>query len=265
MNRFILIFLFYMFIGSAFADSKCFIIGENSSVIEQKGDCSVHHSPCSTFKIAISLMGFDDGILQDATHPEWPFKVGYPDWRASWKRPHNPASWIRDSCVWYSQLITQQLGMEKFKNYVTRFHYGNEDVSGDKGQSNGLTHSWLSSSLQISGLEQFDFLQKLISSKLPVSGRALDFTKEVLFVEDLPDGWKLYGKTGGGYLQNVDGTRDLKKQLGWFVGWMEKGSRRIVFVDYIEDKMDADFSAARKAKDAVRDKLLGLIRSNKKA
>jgi len=29
-------------------------------------------TPCSTFKIALSLMGFDAGILQDEEHPQWP-------------------------------------------------------------------------------------------------------------------------------------------------------------------------------------------------
>lgn len=77
-----------------------------------------------------------------------------------WKYPHNPYTWMRDSCVWYSQVLTQQLGMKRFKEYVDAFHYGNEDVSGDKGQNNGLTHAWLSSSLAISPTEQMQFLQK---------------------------------------------------------------------------------------------------------
>jgi beta-lactamase class D len=29
-------------------------------------------------------------------------------------------------------------------------------------------------------------------------------TKNILYVEDLPDGWKLYGKTGSGWLLNKE-------------------------------------------------------------
>ncbi|WP_198430612.1 penicillin-binding transpeptidase domain-containing protein [Roseobacter sp. TSBP12] len=46
-----------------------------------EGLCDKRISPASTFKIAISLMGFDSGILTGSERPEWPFKVGYLDWR----------------------------------------------------------------------------------------------------------------------------------------------------------------------------------------
>jgi beta-lactamase class D len=36
------------------------------------------------------------------------------------------------------------------------------------------------------------------------------------------NGWKLYGKTGGGTGCNR-----------WFIGWVEKGNEKIVFVQYI--------------------------------
>ena len=61
-------------------------------------------SPCSIFKIAISLMGFDSGILLDDTHPTCDFKPGYVDCLERWKQPHNPKMWLANSCVWYSQM-----------------------------------------------------------------------------------------------------------------------------------------------------------------
>lgn len=136
------------------AQASCFLAKENNKVVQQEGDCKKRYAPCSTFKIALSLMGYDSGVLIDANHPEWEFKEGYVDWFDQWKRSYTPAFWIKNSCVWFSQVLTKKLGMLKFKTYVKKFIYGNQDVSGDKGKNNGLTNSWLSSSLEISPEEQ---------------------------------------------------------------------------------------------------------------
>lgn len=61
---------------------------------------------------------------------------------------------------------------------------GNQDTSGDKGKNNGLTHSWLSSSLEISPEEQIDFLQKLLDNKLPVSLKSHEMTKKHPFYRE---------------------------------------------------------------------------------
>jgi beta-lactamase class D len=114
-------------------------------------------------------MGYNEGILIDETHPELPFKEGYVDYVESWKRPQTPTSWIKNSCVWYSQITTQKLGIKKFSDFLQKFNYGNHNTSGDVGENNGLTESWLGSSLQISPQEQVTFLQKLLDNKLPVS------------------------------------------------------------------------------------------------
>ncbi len=96
-------------------------------------------TPASTFKIAISLMGYDSGFLKDEHAPALPFRQGYPDWNPSWKTTTDPTSWIRNSVVWYSQQVTRSLGAVRFRRYATAFHYGNEDVSGDPGRHDGLT------------------------------------------------------------------------------------------------------------------------------
>ncbi len=48
-------------------------------------------SPCSTFKITLSLMGYDAGILKDEKTPIWDFQEGYDDWLESWKAPQTPS------------------------------------------------------------------------------------------------------------------------------------------------------------------------------
>ena len=233
------------------AKANCFLAVENNRVLKKEGVCTERYSPCSTFKIAISLIGYDSGILIDEKGPTWDYKEGYPDWLDKWKQPHNPSLWIKNSCVWYSQIITQKIGMKKFKEYVEEFNYGNKDVSGDKDKDNGLTNSWLSSSLQISPKEQILFLQKLIENKLLVSDKAHKITKRILFVEDLFNGGRLYGKTGAGSKSRIT--------FAWFIGWIEKDNRTVVFANYLEDKNKESFELSANAKKTAKEKLIQLI------
>ncbi len=257
------IFLFLgillLFVAPAKAEKRCFLAKENNKVINQEGDCTSRHSPCSTFKIVLSLMGYDAGILEDETHPQWLFKKGYPAYFEKWKEPHNPSLWMKNSCLWYSQVLTQKLGIENFTDYVVKFNYGNQDVSGDKGKNNGLTNSWLSSSLEISPEEQLVFLQKLLDNKLPVSLKAHEMTRNIMFIEELPHGWKLYWKTASGLLLSRDRTEKLYIKHGWFVGWIQKNSRIIVFATHITDDKHQDTYAGPRAKANTKEKLLKLI------
>jgi beta-lactamase class D OXA-29 len=241
------------------AETQCFLAKENNQIIKQEGrDCKTRYAPESTFKVALSLMGYDAGILNDEVHPEWPFKKGYDDFINVWKSPHNPHSWMRDSCVWYSQVLTQKLGLNKFKEYVVTFNYGNQDVSGDKGKNNGLTHAWLSSSLNISPVEQVAFLQKMVDGQLPVSQKSIAMTKKIMFVQELPGGWTLYGKTGNGKQLDSNGLK-TELQHGWFLGWIEKNGRMIIFANHITDEKKQDIFASFRVRNETLIKLWYLI------
>ena len=165
----LLVALFLLVSSDALAETNCFVAKEGDKVLQSEGDCKTRHAPCSTFKIPLALIGFDSGILIDETHPEWPFKEGYIDTLEVWKQPHNPTTFMKNSCIWYSRIITEKLGAKSFKDYVSKLKYGNQDISGDKGKNNSLTHSWLSSSLKISGNEQIALIEKFLTDKLPVS------------------------------------------------------------------------------------------------
>jgi len=238
------------------AETKCFLVKENSTMRCHDGEATKRHSPCSTFKIAISLMGYNEGILIDEKHPKVDYEEKYgPCFLEVWKQPQDPVSWIKNSCVWYSQWITPQLGEKKFADYVQKFHYGNEDVAGDPGKNNGLTHCWLVSSLKISPQEQLEFLEKLTTFQLPVSRRAQEMTQKILYMEKLPHDWKLYGKTGSGYQLKPDGSLNEDRKTGWFVGWAEKGNRKILFVHYIEDQEKIAAYSGPRAKEEAKEKL----------
>jgi beta-lactamase class D len=60
----------------------------------------------------------------------------------------------------------------------------------------------------------------MIRAQLPISRRATQITRAILFKETLPEGWKLFGKTGW---SGSDITKDGKTlEHSWFIGWIEK-------------------------------------------
>jgi beta-lactamase class D len=125
--------------------------------------------------------------------------------------------------------------------------------------NDGLTQAWLSSSLRISPLEQAAFLEKVATRQLPVSPRAYEMTGRLLYVRELPNGWAVRGKTGTGFQMNDDGTTDLSRQVGWFVGWAAKGKRTIVFVYAVGDEQAQPTRAGLRARDTFLDQLPGLL------
>lgn len=224
--------------------------------IQEEGPhCDDRIAPCSTFKIPLSLIGFDAGILIDESSPQWPYRE-CDDWSLPIHRqPHTPALWMRNSCVWYSQELTTRLGMEQFQHYVELFDYGNKDLSGDRDKKNGLTHAWLDTSLKISPREQIFFLEKLVRQSLPVSAHSIGMTKQILFLEEM-NGWKLYGKTGSGHRLNADGTINRDLQNGWFIGWLEKDDRVVLFVFNLRDDEKVEGYGGPRAKEKTRALLL---------
>ena len=223
------------------------------SVLMQEGDCAQQVTPASTFKIAISLMGFDAGILQDAHTPAWPFRPAYPDWGgAAWRQSTDAARWMKYSVFWFSQQVTQRLGQARFQQYTRAFRYGNQDVSGGAGRHDGIRGAWVMSSLRISPLEQVAFLRQLVNRQLPVSARAFDMTHRITLVAPSLGGWEIHGKTGTGS-PGSDGRYDAAHAYGWFVGWATRGGRTLVFARLTQDEAPTQPNAGLRA----RDDLLG--------
>ena len=163
-------------------------------------------------------MGYDSAILKDKETPTWNFQEGYLDYIESWKAPQNPQSWMKNSCIWYSQVLAVKLGMEKVQSYLHLLGYGNQDMSGGLMNDDGA--AWISSSLKISTKEQVSLIQKMVRKELPISSCAIQMTKSLLFIEELAEGWKLFGKTGYG---------NKFLEIGWFIGWIEKDEHFFVF------------------------------------
>jgi len=206
---------------------------ESGQTLVHEGPCADRHSPCSSFKFAIAVMGFDAGILTGPHDPVIKYRpeFGTANDPASVQKDVDPAIWLRDSIVWYSQQITKRLGQARFESYVRQFNYGNEDVSGTPGED-GLTHAWLMNSLAISADEQSSFLSNFLNRRLGVSAGAYRLTRESLPSYAGEDGWTVHGKSGSGWLRNKAGQIDKSRPQGWFMGWGERGGRTVQFVRF---------------------------------
>ena len=259
LKYFIITILLIIFnLSQAYAQGNCFVAKEEGKIIKEIGDCRTRHSPCSTFKVTLALMGFDSGVLKTTDSPEVPFtsEIEKGDFASYYNpkkypvmlfypRNHTPESWMKYSVIWYSQYITKQLGMEKIREYVNKFNYGNMDLSGIKGNHDGLV--WIYSSLQISGLEQVDFIEKLVNKQLPVSKVAHENTINIIKLETIYDSWQLYGKTGGG-MDN-----------GWFIGFIDNGKRKIAFAQYVEQPKGTLLASGRVAKEVTKENLISVV------
>ncbi|MRX09219.1 class D beta-lactamase [Pseudoduganella sp. FT25W] len=221
--------------------------------LRHDGQCDARATPASTFNIVVSLMGYDSGHLIDEHTPLLPYKPTYASWNSEWRADTDPTSWIKYSNVWYAQQVTTKLGDARFQHYIDSFGYGNRDVSGDAGKHNGLTQSWIGSSLAISPDEQVDFLRKIVNRQLPVSVHAYEMTARILNPQTLDNGWTISGKTGTASPVLADGRDDNTRQYGWYVGWATKGARTIVFARMVLDHRQETYAGLRTRQAFLRD------------
>lgn len=217
----------------------CFLLVDAETGQIQKSlnemNCNEQLSPCSTFKIPLAIMGFESGVLKDKdTTYKWD---GVKRMLDVWNQDTDATAWMKNSTVWYSQVMTPKIGATKIKSYLRKFEYGNQNFTG------GLKNAWLTPmspkdnpknfSLKISAIEQIDFMKKFVRNKLPAKQRSTDLTKELIFLETTPQGYTFSGKTGSGF---TDGTRT--RRIGWFIGSLKTADREYVFATNFKDTED---------------------------
>jgi len=240
---------------------SCMLVinADSGAVLHRDGTCDQRFTPASTFKLPLALIGYDSGILVDAQTPRWDYK---PEFKRSEReqKTTDPVIWEKESIVWYSQEITRRLGAEKFSGYVEDFNYGSKDTSGDPGKTNGLTQSWLSSSLQISPEEQVGFLRRALRGELPVAAAAVTKMIEIVPHFEAADGWDVQGKTGLGSLRNKDGSLAENRPVAWFVGWAVKDQRRVIFAHLTVGVEKSAGAPSIEARQALLAALPGLVK-----
>lgn len=168
-------------------------------------------TPESTFKVPNSLIGLETGAVRDEYEVKrWDGVIREFE---SWNRDHTLASAIREYAIWFYQDMARDIGVTNMEKFVNQIGYGNRDISG------GIDEFWLDSTLEISAIEQVDFLEGLVEENLPFTEKNQKTVKRIL-IQDEQDEYTLHGKTG---------TRLSDMGLGWYVGFIETEKETWVF------------------------------------
>jgi beta-lactamase class D len=191
--------------------------------------CSQKFSPASTFKIPNSLIALESGAVS-SIHDTIRYN-GIEKPIESWNRDHDLESAYKNSVVWYYQDIANRIGDSTMKYWLdTLKDYGTMNRAGN------INSFWLDGSLEISALEQVNFLEKLYKGTLPFKKSTMDTVKKIMLFEDNPK-YKIFAKTG----------YSDKSKIGWFVGWVEKGEKAYIFATNISesDTLNTKFLGSR--------------------
>ena len=168
--------------------------------------------PASTFKIANSLIGLSTGSVESVDEV-LPYG-GRPQPFSSWEQDMGLRDAIKVSNVPVYQELARRIGLERMRENLAAISYGNAETDGE------VDTFWLKGPLQISAIEQTNFLARLAKGELPFSAEVQQSVREIAQL-DKGDGWVLYGKTGW--------TTTPDPDIGWWVGWVVKDNRVFSF------------------------------------
>jgi beta-lactamase class D len=180
-------------------------------------------STASTFKIMNTLIAIEEKAISEKDEVlKWDGHIyEIPDWN----HDQTLESAFKVSCVWCFQELARRVGAEKYRSYLRKSAYGELREPFDE------TTFWLDGSLQISALEQINFLKKIYLRTLPFSTHSFETLRQVMLVEQTPS-YTMWAKTGWA-------TR-VTPQVGWYVGYIETSKDVWFFATNIEvhDKQD---------------------------
>jgi beta-lactamase class D len=200
------------------------------------------HSPYSSFKIPHTLIALETGAVKSVDERiEWD-QIKYPAksfWPETWKQSHTLASAFKHSAVWYYKALVPRIKPAEYKKWLAKFHYGNQAFTP------GSSEFWLNNELQISPVEQVEFIACLLKNRCSVKSNNL-VAFESAALQETKNGLALYAKTGAGSIDpnNNDGAFE-----GWYVGYIKNANGKPVaaFAIYMEAESFAALKDYRKA------------------
>lgn len=187
--------------------------------------------PGSTYKILSSLIALDTGVISD--------EIAVLTWDGiqrkvpQWNRDLNMREAIKLSAYWFYQVLARRVGFVQMQKWVTQVQYGNQKI----GSPKEIDQFWLRGKLRITPAQQIQFLRRFYNNDLPFSKRSLDLVKDMIILEKTPN-YTMRGKTG--WVGFDDATRP---QIGWLVGYLEKGEKVYFFATNIEIRNQEDAAA----------------------
>ena len=202
------------------------------------------HAPWSSFKIPNLIIAMETGVA-----PSLGFKIAWDPkrrprqtyWPADWAQDQTLETAFRRSAAWYYQELALRIGGPRYRQWLSRFAYGNALVA------DGDDAFWLGGSLRISPREQARFLARLLTGELGVSARSRAALEVVSLIDSRP-GADLFGKTGSGPLLagKFEGPFE-----GWLVGYLRRQGRQpIVYA------LGPDYASIKQFRQQISEALL---------
>jgi len=192
-----------------------------SWLITDSLDASKGMQPASTFKIINLLIALETRAIRDENEIiKWP---GSTDTTLYGYRPEiykdiSVKEAFEVSAGWAFIEIAKRIDRRKYRHFLSLSGYGNVDLS-EKGDD-----FWNFGPMVISPKNQVEFLIKIHERKLPFSKRNFDILKNVMVTEQTKS-YAIYSKTGW---TRIDG-----KDIGWWVGYVERNDNTIFFATRI--------------------------------
>jgi beta-lactamase class D len=185
--------------------------GEDELFVVNQLKASERFTPASTFKIANSLIALETNTLSGTDQLLAVDLDKYPEeswWQPGWAtESYDLRGAFQNSVYPIYRSIASAIGQQNMTNYLAVFDYGNLDIS------SGLDSFWVNGSLEISALEQIEFLQKLYHNEFALKQENLNGLKEIMLVEET-DTYKMYAKTGAALVEENNAVL-------WYVGFIE--------------------------------------------
>ncbi|RYU96484.1 class D beta-lactamase [Emticicia agri] len=200
-------------------------------------DARVETLPASTFKIINLLIALETGVIKDENEVvKW---VGKTDTTLYGYRPDiykdmSVKEAFEVSAGWVFIELAKKIGKERYKHYLKRCQYGNQNLS-EKDDD-----FWNFGAFAISPVNQVEFLVKVYEEKLPFSKGNMEILKRVMLTEET-DNYSIRSKTGW--------TRVSGNDIGWWVGYVERNDNSYFFTTRIIKKrstLNKNFGQCRK-------------------
>lgn len=173
--------------------------------------------PASTFKIVNSLIGLENGTVQDSSSVI-PFD-STRSYRAECKGDMDMYKAFRLSCPNWYQELAEQIGQPIMQKWLDTLGYAQRTKR--FVIENNLDTFWLDNSAKVTGDEQLGLVKRLYFDQLPFSKRSMRIVRNMMLWENNSN-YQLYYKTGWG-------TDENKNQIGWIIGWIEENKHPYFF------------------------------------
>ena len=185
--------------------------------------------PGETFRIANAILALETGVVkriddivpfnskEDRSFGEVLYFYFYG---MALKRPGDPngarnlRKKMRAPTTRTFRWLARGIGAKRMRDGLAKFNYGNMQVG------NAVDRFWKNGSLQISALEQVEFLGKVARAQIPVSQEILNDVRQLTLFEKTKH-YELHSKSGW--------LITPKPELGWWVGWVERGNEVFPF------------------------------------